>query len=440
MTTRRNVVRRNPSAHRRSRISILPYGPSDSVRSLKDAMGEILNQRVAALKIDGSSIYRGRSNDTIINWGNSRFDDARVLGTARVLNSPEAIRRASMKTEAMAALQAASVPTVESTTDRGVAEHWLATGSLVYARTVLQGHSGEGIVMAHRNPSEINGVGNAFTVQDSLPQARLYTKGIMVQRREFRIHVMNSTVTYVQQKKRADGAVDRPEYSNVVRNYHTGWIYASSDVRPNDAALRAAVDSVAALGLDFGAVDVITRRDDAWVLEVNTAPGLQGTNLSTYAENFCRIYRGEEVVSVVGEVPAGETVDEGLERLSTAGVPIGEISAVGGGSSWGRPVHVMEDEPREVAARMEQAMEAVTSAMRFVEPTPAPAPIPAPTPIVEFTPVSGAVHEAFYEATLSGVRMIVQYNAEAGGFYMPGWEIPMTNNEDGLVVDLSRVI
>ncbi|MGL6101469.1 MAG: hypothetical protein ACRC0G_17855, partial [Fusobacteriaceae bacterium] len=188
-----------------------------------------------------------------------------------------------------------------------------------------------------------------------------------------------------------------------------------------------------------GAVDVITRRDDAWVLEVNTAPGLQGTNLSTYAENFCRIYRGEEVVSVVGEVPAGETVDEGLERLSTAGVPIGEISAVGGGSSWLHPVYTMEDEPREVAARMEQAMETVTSAMRFVEAT------PAPTPIVEFTPpapirVGSAIHEAFYEATLSGVRMIVQYNAEAGGFYMPGWEIPMTNNEDGLIVDLSRVI
>ncbi|MGL4998315.1 MAG: hypothetical protein ACRC5T_05045, partial [Cetobacterium sp.] len=258
MTTRSQVSRNITSSRRnnnintvsRNRISILPYGPSDSVRSLKDAMGEILGHRVAALRIDGSTIYRGRSNDIIVNWGNSRFNDARALGTARVLNSPEAIRRASMKTEAMAALQAASVPTVESTTDQGVAQDWLNSGSLVYARTVLQGHSGEGIVMAHRNPSEIRGVGDAFTVQDSLPQARLYTKGILVQRREFRIHVMNGTVTYVQQKKRADGATGRPQYSNVVRNYHTGWIYASSDVRPNDAALRAAVDSVAALGLD----------------------------------------------------------------------------------------------------------------------------------------------------------------------------------------------
>lgn len=420
MTTRnqvsRNIARaRNANRATRNRINILPYGPSDSVIALKEAMAGILDQRVAALKFDGSSVFRGRTGDTIINWGNSRFSDARVFGQARILNSPEAIRRASMKTDAMAAMQAAGVPIVESTTDHAVAQGWMDAGSLVYARTVLQGHSGEGIVMAHNNPSEISSVGNAFTVQDTLPQARLYTKGIIVQRREFRIHVMNGTVTYVQQKKRADGATSRPQYSNVVRNYHTGWIYASSDVRPNDAALRAAIDAVAALGLDFGAVDVITRRDDAWVLEVNTAPGLQGTNLSTYAENFCRLYRGEEVVSVVGEVA---TIDAQLEVLSSA------------------------DEAT------------LNSAMRFVEPVPMeqPAPIISEQPqlsyfeslVSEPAPASAsaedAVHEAFYEATLNGVRMIVQYNSEAGGFYMPGWEIPMTNNEDGLVVNLSRSI
>ncbi|MGL5016399.1 MAG: ATP-grasp domain-containing protein, partial [Bacteroidales bacterium] len=351
------------------------------------------------------------------NWGNSRFNDARVFGHARVLNSPEAIRRASMKTDAMAAMQAAGVPIVESTTDRSVAQGWMDAGSLVYARTVLQGHSGEGIVMAHTNPSEINGVGNAFTVQSTLPQARLYTKGILLQRREFRIHVMNGTVTYVQQKKRADGAQERPEYSNVVRNYHTGWIYASSDVRPNDAALRAAVDAVAALGLDFGAVDVITRRDDAWVLEVNTAPGLQGTNLSTYAENFCRLYRGEEVVSVVGEVAAAPVapvpeVQEAMATLSnTESVPVPSVQPT--------PAFIPEPAPAPIR----------------------PAPIPAPVaPVMPTRRAGSAVHEAFYEATLNGTRIIVQYNEEVSGFYMPGWEIPLINNREGLVVDLSRVI
>lgn len=416
MTTRNQVSRnlsrtlRNATVVSRPRINILPYGPSDSVVALKEAMAAILNKRVAALKIDGSSVFRGRAADTIINWGNSRFNDTRVFGQARVLNAPEAIRRASMKTDAMAAMSAAGVPIVESTTDRSVAQGWMDSGSLVYARTVLQGHSGEGIVMAHRNPSEVNGVGNAFTVQDTLPQARLYTKGIYQQRREFRIHVMNGTVTYVQQKKRADGAQERPEYSNVVRNYHTGWIYASSDIRPSDAALRAAVDAVTALGLDFGAVDVITRRDNVWVLEVNTAPGLQGTNLSTYAENFCRIYRGEEVVSAVGEVSA----EPATPVVPTDPSPI---------------VFMMEEEPREVEARIERAIAAA-----------APAPVrPAPTAARATT--SGApAHEAFYEATLNGTRIIVQYNEEVSGFYMPGWEIPMENNVEGLVVDLSRVI
>lgn len=433
MTTRNQVSRnlsrtlRNATVVSRPRINILPYGPSDSVVALKEAMAAILNKRVAALKIDGSSVFRGRAADTIINWGNSRFNDTRVFGQARVLNAPEAIRRASMKTDAMAAMSAAGVPIVESTTDRSVAQGWMDSGSLVYARTVLQGHSGEGIVMAHRNPSEVNGVGNAFTVQDTLPQARLYTKGIYQQRREFRIHVMNGTVTYVQQKKRADGAQERPEYSNVVRNYHTGWIYASSDVRPSDAALRAAIDAVSALGLDFGAVDVITRRDSVWVLEVNTAPGLQGTNLSTYAENFCRLYRGEEVVSVVGEIAAAPVPAAPIAEVQEAMAILRNPEPV-------RPtqaVFMMEENPREAEARIERAIAATQRPVPQVQPAPA-----RPTRTAPNT----AVHEAFYEATLNGTRIIVQYNDEAGGFYMPGWEIPMENNVEGLVVDLSRVI
>lgn len=427
MTTR-NTARIRSTSSRRNLINILPYGPSNSVIALKEAMAAILSQRVASLKIDGSSVFRGRATDTIVNWGNSRFNDARVFGQARVLNTPEAIRRASMKTDAMAAMQAAGVPIVESTTDRSVAQGWMDAGALVYARTVLQGHSGEGIVMAHNNPSEINGVGNAFTVQTTLPQARLYTKGILVQRREFRIHVMNGTVTFVQQKKRADGAQERPEYSNVVRNYHTGWIYASSDIRPNDAAIRAAVNAVAALGLDFGAVDVITRRDDAWVLEVNTAPGLQGTNLSTYAENFCRIFRGEEVVSVVGPV-AAETADEAIARLASfqgsQGYRVNEqVNIVASGRGIAFPT--VDEASREVAPPSAPAVP------RFIT---EPAPIPAPIPNQ-----SRGRHEAFYEATLSGSRMIVQYNAEDSGFYIPGWEIPLIDGEDGLVVNLDQEI
>jgi glutathione synthase/RimK-type ligase-like ATP-grasp enzyme len=51
-------------------------------------------------------------------------------------------------------------------------------------------------------------------------------------------------------------------------------------------------DSALALGLDFGAVDII--QDDGgnfYVLEVNTAPGLEGQTIKSYAEGF-NAYQG----------------------------------------------------------------------------------------------------------------------------------------------------
>ena len=44
--------------------------------------------------------------------------------------------------------------------------------------------------------------------------------------------------------------------------------------------------AIKALGLDFGAVDIIYNEaeDQHYVLEVNTAPGLEGTTLQKYTE------------------------------------------------------------------------------------------------------------------------------------------------------------
>lgn len=46
---------------------------------------------------------------------------------------------------------------------------------------------------------------------------------------------------------------------------------------------KAAKQAVKALGMDFGAVDVLATDDAAWVLEVNAAPGIGGTVPQVYA-------------------------------------------------------------------------------------------------------------------------------------------------------------
>jgi RimK-like ATP-grasp domain len=63
-----------------------------------------------------------------------------------------------------------------------------------------------------------------------------------------------------------------------VWNWANGYAYHF--VQPNDAEPRMkklAVRAVDALGLDFGAVDIMLDKDDHYyVLEVNTAPGVEG--------------------------------------------------------------------------------------------------------------------------------------------------------------------
>lgn len=56
---------------------------------------------------------------------------------------------------------------------------------------------------------------------------------------------------------------------------------------------KAAKKAVRALGLDFGAVDVLADDTQAWVTEVNTAPGLGGSMPRVYADAFLRWHDGE---------------------------------------------------------------------------------------------------------------------------------------------------
>lgn len=245
-----------------TRIGILPYGPSDSCVALRDALRTAFagNRDVNVVLIRSSnSQFRGRSSDIILNYGN-RSAGQEIFGAASVINNQVGLNQAANKRTAFSAMESAGISTVPFTTSRAVATEWANNGDVVYARTTLNGHSGEGIVVCDAR---------------NMVDAPLYTKGITGQRREWRVHVFNGSITHVQVKRRRNGYQDDPNYREDVRNHSTGWIYATENINPSQAVLRNAVDAVAALGLDFGAVDVISRRDEAWVLEVNTAPGLQ---------------------------------------------------------------------------------------------------------------------------------------------------------------------
>lgn len=274
-----------------ARIALFSHAPSNTINDLKDAIQSALTgtgHTVVKVRRTGST-FRGRSGDLFVNYGSSGLDLS-LAGNATLLNHPTNIGQASNKVNAFQVFQNASVKTVDWTTSRQTAETWVSQGEVVYCRTVLQGHSGEGIqICSSSDVTDIGGIPHS----NVLPRAPLYTKAITAQRREFRVHVMNGVVTYVQQKRRRDNYREDGQYSNVVRNHSTGWIYATQNAEVNNEAISESLKAIAALGLYYGAVDVITRGNEAWVLEVNTAPGMTGTNLETYASNFVRILNGQ---------------------------------------------------------------------------------------------------------------------------------------------------
>ena len=77
--------------------------------------------------------------------------------------------------------------------------------------------------------------------------------------------------------------------SSGIRNHSNGWVYARSDVAIPDMLCPIAIQAVNLLDLDFGAVDIIYKDDEFYVLEVNTAPSL--TSNSDILERYVKAFK-----------------------------------------------------------------------------------------------------------------------------------------------------
>lgn len=139
-------------------------------------------------------------------------------------------------------------------------------GEIVFARTNLSGHSGAGIVIAE-NPNQ-------------LVAAPLYVKYVK-KLQEFRVHVAFGRVIDVQEKRRSSAATD---INSRIRSHDNGWVFCRDNIRQPTGLGEIAVQAAAAVGLDFGAVDIIynQRQNQLYVLEINTAPGLEGQTVLSY--------------------------------------------------------------------------------------------------------------------------------------------------------------
>lgn len=248
-----------------NRVIIYPYKlASNGARELQ---ATLRSRGIPTLRVKEDGKYRPREGDLIINWGNPRTPVWYQGG--HILNPPANVRVASSKLDFLRWVQNEALTVPEWTQDRAVAYQWINEGSVVVARTLLRASGGRGIVLCN-TPEE-------------LVDAPLYTKYVK-KAAEYRIHVFEHEVIDIQQKRRRrdfEGEVD-----NKVRNYDRGWVFCREDVDCPQDVLYEATAAVSRCGLSFGAVDVIWNQhyQKAYVLEVNTSPGLEGTTVIKYAD------------------------------------------------------------------------------------------------------------------------------------------------------------
>lgn len=259
-----------------TRYRLLPYKQgSKGAMTLADA----LNGRV--LLLEGSK-FHPKYDDVIINWGQSRRTHA--LDGVTILNPPEVIKNASNKLTFFTNLREADADIIPRfwTSSRDIP----ADAFPIVCRTVLEGHSGAGIVIA-------------ATAAD-LVDAPLYVQYIK-KKDEYRVHVGKVSgrtnpdkIIAVQRKARRRDVPDG-DVNWEVRNHDNGFIYVRGGVNPPADVLDVARRALEVSGLDFGAVDVIyhERQAKAYVLEINSAPGIEGSTVDDYAAYFAGAIKEE---------------------------------------------------------------------------------------------------------------------------------------------------
>ena len=237
--------------------------PSKGAKSLA---GSLKAKRIR----DENSKFKGLPHKMVINWGASEVPPE-VMKCA-IINPPDKVSDASNKLIAFQMMERdeAEINIPPFTEDIEEAKAWTNDGHVAVCRTTLRGHSGEGIVIAE--------------TPDEVVAAPLYTQYIK-KAEEYRIHVVKGKVIDRHRKAR------RLTEENVnwrVRNHANGFIFQRNDIDIPKGVEEQALLTVAALGLDFGAVDLIynAKQGIAYVLEVNTAPGLEGSTVESYSRAF----------------------------------------------------------------------------------------------------------------------------------------------------------
>jgi len=228
-----------------------------------------LKEDLESCKIIKTNNSRFNWNRTglVINWGRS---DLPTITNRTIINKPQCITKAADKINFLSLMEDNNIQAPRLLTHEECM-HALREGNKILIREP-RGFGGKGIDVI-RSPDAFNGI----------PRGKFAVK-FYPKRHEYRAHVWRGEVIALTQKKARRGT-ERSNEQRLIWNHANGWVHCRENVEEPEGIRGLASQSVNLCGLDFGAVDLMLNRDDTLrVLEVNTAPGVDGQVKDAYIE------------------------------------------------------------------------------------------------------------------------------------------------------------
>lgn len=167
---------------------------------------------------------------------------------------------------------------LEFTTNRNEAKEWVTNDQcVVFGRRLLNASCGDGI--------EVYDSYDEFIKHPACPVYTKYKK----KKREFRVHVFKDKVVTVVEKRKKTGWEGTSDHK--IRNLANGYVFCQEvdltpalEARIHSLALEASkVCSSSFKGVDLGYNE---KNDDLFVIEVNSAPGIEGSNVGKYVQTI----------------------------------------------------------------------------------------------------------------------------------------------------------
>lgn len=165
--------------------------------------------------------------------------------------------------------KAQDIPALEFTCNQQTAKEWAGNGITVVARLLTRSSEGKGIVIAE--------------TPEQVPMAPVFT-AYRKKKKEYRVHVFqDKVVAILEKRKRKEHVGDR---DTRIRNTANGYVFCSENVVEPPGLRELALKASKVTNSHFKGVDIgfNEKLNELFVIEVNSAPGIEGSNISKYVE------------------------------------------------------------------------------------------------------------------------------------------------------------